>query len=116
MYFEGNCLWSRCEIKQREIGMPRKRTKNRERSLGYPGAVKPVFTKDSKSLGKRKRSLGYLAIVTPVLTYRRRLQQTSSQEALHIVRNARVQPTASSAAIQVHVSPSLRGPVTFRTI
>ncbi|GFT06935.1 uncharacterized protein TNCV_1415041 [Trichonephila clavipes] len=38
--------------------MARKRAENRERSLGFPGFVKPVFTKDSKPLGKRKRSLG----------------------------------------------------------
>ncbi|GFT77069.1 hypothetical protein TNCV_1099451 [Trichonephila clavipes] len=49
--------------------MTRRRVENREGSLGYPGFVKPVFTKDSKHLGKRKRSLGYLGIVTPVLTY-----------------------------------------------
>ncbi|GFW69598.1 HTH_Tnp_Tc3_2 domain-containing protein [Trichonephila clavipes] len=46
----------------------KKRVKNREGSLGYPGFVTPVFTKDSKPLGKRKRSLGHLGIVTPVLT------------------------------------------------
>ncbi|GFW07501.1 hypothetical protein TNCV_3916341 [Trichonephila clavipes] len=50
--------------------MARKRAENRERSLGYPGVVKPVFTKESKPLGKRKRSLGYLGNVTPVLTLR----------------------------------------------
>ncbi|GFT55013.1 hypothetical protein TNCV_2325261 [Trichonephila clavipes] len=33
-----------------------------------------------------------------------RLRQTSSREDQHIVRNARVQPTASSAAIQAQVS------------
>ncbi|GFV53930.1 transposable element Tc3 transposase [Trichonephila clavipes] len=37
--------------------MARKRAENRE---GSPGFVKPVFTKDSKRLGKRKRSLGHL--------------------------------------------------------
>ncbi|GFT28112.1 hypothetical protein TNCV_644971 [Trichonephila clavipes] len=45
-----------------------KRAENREGSLGFPGFVKPVFTKDSKPLGKRKRSLGYLGSVKPVLT------------------------------------------------
>ncbi|GFW21998.1 hypothetical protein TNCV_4822801 [Trichonephila clavipes] len=39
--------------------MTRKRVENREGSLGYPGFVKPVFTKDSKPVGKRKRSLGH---------------------------------------------------------
>ncbi|GFX83787.1 hypothetical protein TNCV_350511 [Trichonephila clavipes] len=38
--------------------MTRRRVENRERSLGCPGFVRPVFTKDSKPLGKRKRSLG----------------------------------------------------------
>ncbi|GFV86041.1 hypothetical protein TNCV_670381 [Trichonephila clavipes] len=48
----------------------KKRVENREESLGYPGFVTPVFTKDSKPLGKRKRSLGHLAIVTPYLDLR----------------------------------------------
>ncbi|GFX02785.1 uncharacterized protein TNCV_4437671 [Trichonephila clavipes] len=34
-------------------------------------------------------------------------RQNSRREDRHIVRNARVQPTASSAAIQAQVSPSL---------
>ncbi|GFS82377.1 hypothetical protein TNCV_4137371 [Trichonephila clavipes] len=45
--------------------MARKRAENREGSLGFPGFVKPVFTKDSKPLGKGKRSLGYLGSVKP---------------------------------------------------
>ncbi|GFW78848.1 transposable element Tcb2 transposase [Trichonephila clavipes] len=36
--------------------------------------------------------------------------ETSRPEDRHIVRNARVQPTASSAAIQAQVSPSLVAP------
>ncbi|GFW95732.1 retrovirus-related Pol polyprotein from transposon opus [Trichonephila clavipes] len=36
--------------------MARKRAENREGSLGFPGFVKPVFTIDSKPLGRRKRS------------------------------------------------------------
>ncbi|GFU61814.1 hypothetical protein TNCV_4564611 [Trichonephila clavipes] len=61
-------LWSGREKKKREIGMARKRAENRERSLGFPGFVKPVFTKDSKPLGRRKRSLGHLGSVKLVLT------------------------------------------------
>ncbi|GFW41426.1 hypothetical protein TNCV_465171 [Trichonephila clavipes] len=38
-------------------------------------------------------------------------RQTSHREDRHIVRNARIQPTASTAAIQAHVAPSLRAPV-----
>ncbi|GFU68814.1 transposable element Tcb2 transposase [Trichonephila clavipes] len=34
----------------------------------------------------------------------------------HIVRNARVQPTASSTAIQAQIAPSLVGPVSSRTM
>ncbi|GFW52699.1 hypothetical protein TNCV_2392791 [Trichonephila clavipes] len=49
----------------------KKRVENREGSLGYPGFVKPVFTKAGKPLGKRKRSLGHLGSVKPVLTRRR---------------------------------------------
>ncbi|GFU38108.1 retrovirus-related Pol polyprotein from transposon opus [Trichonephila clavipes] len=55
-------------MKKREIGMARKRAENREGSLGFPGFVKPVFTQDSKPLGRRKRSLGHLGSVNPVLT------------------------------------------------
>ncbi|GFX02534.1 HTH_Tnp_Tc3_2 domain-containing protein [Trichonephila clavipes] len=42
--------------------------------------------------------------------------QTNRREDRHIVRNARVQPTAPSATIQAHVAPSLGAPVSSRTI
>ncbi|GFX47681.1 uncharacterized protein TNCV_699351 [Trichonephila clavipes] len=42
-----------------------------------------------------------------------RPRQISRREDRHIVRNARVQPTASSAAIQAQVAPSIRGPCVF---
>ncbi|GFS97454.1 transposable element Tcb2 transposase [Trichonephila clavipes] len=45
-----------------------------------------------------------------------RPRQTSHQVDHHIVRNARVQPTASSAAVQAQVAPSLGPPVSSRTI
>lgn len=45
-----------------------------------------------------------------------RPRQTSRREDRHIVRNARVQPTASSAAIQAQVAPSLGASVSSRTI
>ncbi|GFU72437.1 uncharacterized protein TNCV_3573861 [Trichonephila clavipes] len=45
-----------------------------------------------------------------------RPRQTSRPEDRHIVRNARIQPTASSAAIQVQVAPSLGATVSSRTI
>ncbi|GFY32372.1 transposable element Tcb2 transposase [Trichonephila clavipes] len=45
-----------------------------------------------------------------------RLRQTSRQEDSHIIRNARVHQTASSAAIQAPVAPSLGVPVFSRTI
>ncbi|GFV86502.1 hypothetical protein TNCV_2156951 [Trichonephila clavipes] len=57
-------LWSGREKKKWD---DKKRVENREGSLEYPGFVTPVFTKDSKPLGKRKRSLGHLGIVIPVL-------------------------------------------------
>ncbi|GFU94990.1 transposable element Tcb2 transposase [Trichonephila clavipes] len=41
---------------------------------------------------------------------------TSRREDRHIVRNILVQPTASSAAIQAQVAPSLGAPVSSRTI
>ncbi|GFX77978.1 transposable element Tcb2 transposase [Trichonephila clavipes] len=43
-------------------------------------------------------------------------RQTSRRKDHHIVRNARVQPTASSAAIQAQVAPLLGAPVSFQTI
>ncbi|GFX82882.1 transposable element Tcb2 transposase [Trichonephila clavipes] len=43
-------------------------------------------------------------------------RQTSRREGRHIVRNARAQPTASSAAVQAQVVPSLGAPVSSRTI
>ncbi|GFX03825.1 transposable element Tcb2 transposase [Trichonephila clavipes] len=46
----------------------------------------------------------------------RRHRQTSHREGHCIVRNARVHPTASSAAIQAQVAPSLGAPVSSRTI
>ncbi|GFS60673.1 transposable element Tcb2 transposase [Trichonephila clavipes] len=45
-----------------------------------------------------------------------RPRQTSRREDRHIVRNARVQPTASSATIHAQVAPSLGVPVFSRTI
>ncbi|GFS78811.1 transposable element Tcb2 transposase [Trichonephila clavipes] len=45
-----------------------------------------------------------------------RPRQTSRREDRHIVRNARVQPTASSTAIQALVAPSLGAPVSSRNI
>ncbi|GFX18349.1 HTH_Tnp_Tc3_2 domain-containing protein [Trichonephila clavipes] len=45
-----------------------------------------------------------------------RPRQTSHWEDRQIVRNARVQPTASTAAIQAQTAPSIRAPVSSRTI
>ncbi|GFU87352.1 transposable element Tcb1 transposase [Trichonephila clavipes] len=61
-------LYPKREKKEKIDRMTRRRVENRDRPLGYPRFVKPVFTKDSKPLGKRISSLGHLGIVTPVLT------------------------------------------------
>ncbi|GFW18414.1 transposable element Tcb2 transposase [Trichonephila clavipes] len=45
-----------------------------------------------------------------------RPRQTSRREDQHIIRNARVQPTSSSAAIQAQVVPLLGAPVSSGTI
>ncbi|KFM75156.1 Transposable element Tcb2 transposase, partial [Stegodyphus mimosarum] len=45
-----------------------------------------------------------------------RPRQTSRREDFHVVRNARVQPTASSAALQAQVAPSLGASVSFQAI
>ncbi|GFT29625.1 transposable element Tcb2 transposase [Trichonephila clavipes] len=42
--------------------------------------------------------------------------QTSHREDHHVIRYASVQPTASLATEQTHAAPSLRAPVTSRTI
>ncbi|GFV33467.1 HTH_Tnp_Tc3_2 domain-containing protein [Trichonephila clavipes] len=41
---------------------------------------------------------------------------TSRRKDRHLVRNARVQPTASSAAIQALIAPPLEAPVSSRTM
>ncbi|GFU43206.1 transposable element Tcb2 transposase [Trichonephila clavipes] len=46
----------------------------------------------------------------------RRPRQTIHREDRHIVRNARVHPTASSAAIQAQVAPSIGVSVSSRTV
>ncbi|GFX98078.1 transposable element Tcb2 transposase [Trichonephila clavipes] len=46
----------------------------------------------------------------------RHSRQTSRREDRYIVRNARVQPTASSAADQAHLALSLEAPVSSRTV
>ncbi|GFX02900.1 transposable element Tcb2 transposase [Trichonephila clavipes] len=46
----------------------------------------------------------------------RRPRLTSRREDSHIVRNASVQTTVSSAAIQAQIAPSLGTPVSSRTI
>ncbi|GFY02237.1 hypothetical protein TNCV_5100961 [Trichonephila clavipes] len=68
MWSRRKTLWSGREKKKRKSEMTRKRVENREGSLWHPGFVKPVFTKDSKPLGKRKRSLGHIGSVKPALT------------------------------------------------
>ncbi|GFY08545.1 uncharacterized protein TNCV_809781 [Trichonephila clavipes] len=45
-----------------------------------------------------------------------RPQQISRREDHHVVRNARVQPNASSVDIQAQVAPSLGAPVSSRPI
>ncbi|GFT52390.1 HTH_Tnp_Tc3_2 domain-containing protein [Trichonephila clavipes] len=45
-----------------------------------------------------------------------RPRQTSHREDRHIIRNARVQPISSPAAIQAQVVPSLGAPVSSRTM
>ncbi|GFX87866.1 transposable element Tcb2 transposase [Trichonephila clavipes] len=45
-----------------------------------------------------------------------RLRQTSRREDHNVVRNAHVQPTATSATIQEHVALSVGTPVSSRTI
>ncbi|GFY28324.1 HTH_Tnp_Tc3_2 domain-containing protein [Trichonephila clavipes] len=45
-----------------------------------------------------------------------RPRQSSRRKDRHIASNARVQPTASSAALQAQVAPSLGGHVSSRTI
>ncbi|GFW73812.1 transposable element Tcb2 transposase [Trichonephila clavipes] len=63
-------------------------------------------------------------VLRPVDQERCHLQEDQAQDALdrrrredhHIVRNARMQPTASWTAIQTVVAPSLGSPMSSRTI
>ncbi|GFX61366.1 HTH_Tnp_Tc3_2 domain-containing protein [Trichonephila clavipes] len=64
----------------------------------------------------KKKIVAMTYAPTLVFNHKRRPRQTSRQEDRHIVRNAHVQPTASSAAIQAQVVPSLGAPVSSRTI
>ncbi|GFT85871.1 transposable element Tcb2 transposase [Trichonephila clavipes] len=66
-----------------------------------------------KLLTKRKQKLS--SPPTEMVPHRRP-RQTSRREDCHIVRNARVQPTASSVTIQAQVAPSSGPPVSSRTI
>ncbi|GFY28123.1 hypothetical protein TNCV_4394571 [Trichonephila clavipes] len=50
-------LWSEREKKKKRNGMTGKRVEIREGPLGYPGFVRPVFTKDSKPLEQQKFDL-----------------------------------------------------------
>ncbi|GFX10192.1 hypothetical protein TNCV_1865901 [Trichonephila clavipes] len=50
-------------LKERRKCMTRKRVENKEGSPEYSGVFRPVFTKDSKSLGKK--SQGHLGIMKP---------------------------------------------------
>ncbi|GFY00191.1 hypothetical protein TNCV_2835481 [Trichonephila clavipes] len=54
--------------------------------------------------------------VEPLNLASRCLRQTSRREDRHIIKSARSLQTASSAAIQDQVAPSLRAPVSSRTI
>ncbi|GFV45448.1 transposable element Tcb2 transposase [Trichonephila clavipes] len=45
-----------------------------------------------------------------------RPRQTSRRDDLHIIRHARVKLSASFATVQTLAAPSLRAPVSFRTI
>ncbi|GFS60726.1 transposable element Tcb2 transposase [Trichonephila clavipes] len=54
-------------------------------------------------------------VIYPKNRLRQPPRHTSHREDHHIVRNARVQPTASLAAIEA-VAPSLGAPVSFRTV
>ncbi|GFX64627.1 hypothetical protein TNCV_2261501 [Trichonephila clavipes] len=58
--------------KKREIGMARKRAENREGSLGFPGFVKPVFTKDRVEVKP---------VMNPQLQATHKLEQSPSLES-----------------------------------
>ncbi|GFT16244.1 hypothetical protein TNCV_2245551 [Trichonephila clavipes] len=70
-------LWSGREKKKRKIGMARKRAENREGSLGFPGFVKPVFTKD---MGKRDESFFTEILLTWVTPWSESPSKISASE------------------------------------
>ncbi|GFX11868.1 transposable element Tcb2 transposase [Trichonephila clavipes] len=65
---------------------------------------------------ERGRIIGMMEAGWSVRSGSRRPRQTSRREDRHIVRNARVQPIASSGAIQAQVAPSLGAPLSSRTV
>ncbi|GFW64577.1 uncharacterized protein TNCV_3513991 [Trichonephila clavipes] len=76
--------------------MARKRAENRERSLGHPGFVKPVFTKDSKPLWEKKK-----------ITRAPRERETRTHlkkaplHAIHVVRRRRIHEADISTPVAV---------------
>ncbi|GFV51990.1 transposable element Tcb2 transposase [Trichonephila clavipes] len=66
----------------------------------------PIYSRSQKPVDPR-----YVTYI-----YIRHPRQTSHREDRHILRNAHVQLTASSEAIQSQVAPSIRAPVASRTI
>ncbi|GFW01254.1 transposable element Tcb2 transposase [Trichonephila clavipes] len=66
--------------------------------------------------GRKENPLGYGFVTFKSEEQAKQAIQTSRPEGRHIVRNARVHPTASSTAIQAQVAPSLETPVSSRTI
>ncbi|GFX18173.1 transposable element Tcb2 transposase [Trichonephila clavipes] len=90
------------------------------RSLSFPRprffrALAPPFSPRSALLSSvLARSFSLYRVSFDLLPVRHR--QRSRRKDRHVVRNACVQPTASSAAIQAQVAPSLGVPVFSRTI
>ncbi|GFU50637.1 transposable element Tcb2 transposase [Trichonephila clavipes] len=86
--------------------------------------ISPVYSsKASKGIGFTKPSTRrrVLESVNPInviytKTTSKYPRQTCRREDRHIVRNARVKPTASSAAIHAQVTPSPGAPVSSQTI
>ncbi|GFY08520.1 hypothetical protein TNCV_809531 [Trichonephila clavipes] len=89
----------------------------------YPptwAGVEPA-TLDAEGLRKPTTLLRWLwGILLTIIAHPKpdsgRSRHISRREDRHVVRNARVQPNASSAAIQAQVEPSLGAPVSSRTI
>ncbi|GFW29594.1 transposable element Tcb2 transposase [Trichonephila clavipes] len=129
-YKKGNQSLFECteSITKAEVGMPLHRFRKQYEQLSHFEKGRIIGPMEAGWSARRvARQLGHSDCVVRMcwdhlvreMSFTRRpgpgcSRQTSHREDSHIVRNAHVQPTASSAAIQAQVAPSLWSSQTMR--